>query len=441
MRRAPWADTIAADGQPRPSDRARQLLPAPRARRRAHARRGLRWCSTGPRPPTTSWCEQIVARLHLVPRYRQRLAFVPLGQGRPVWVDDPHFNIGFHVRHTALPAPGRRGRAARGWPAASSPRRSTAAGRCGSCGSSRASPTTASRCCPRPTTRSSTASPGVDIATVLFDTSPDPMPVGAARARVDPAPAARPTPSCSPTRCSSARRCPAEIARGVRAHAARPAQVAERLGPSRRRRSARWPRPAPGRPAEPVQRAHRPPPALHLGARRPRPSSRRSRTRSAARSTTSCWRRWPARSAATCAMHGEPTDGSRAARDGARSRSAPTSSAARSATAWPRCGRRCRSALQRSGRSGCCTISREMDGIKESGQAVGAQVLTELTGFAPADDHGPGRAPAGPPADVQPGRHQRPRAAVPALHARPPAGGDVPDGPAGRRIRRSGSRS
>jgi WS/DGAT/MGAT family acyltransferase len=50
--------------------------------------------------------ETIESRLHLVPRYRQRLAFVPLQQGRPVWVDDPHFNIRYHVRHTALPAPG-----------------------------------------------------------------------------------------------------------------------------------------------------------------------------------------------------------------------------------------------------------------------------------------------------------------------------------------------
>jgi diacylglycerol O-acyltransferase len=46
------------------------------------------------------------SRLHLVPRYRQKLAFVPLGQGRPVWVDDPHFNLDYHVRKTALPAPG-----------------------------------------------------------------------------------------------------------------------------------------------------------------------------------------------------------------------------------------------------------------------------------------------------------------------------------------------
>ncbi|WP_228430524.1 WS/DGAT/MGAT family O-acyltransferase [Baekduia soli] len=48
----------------------------------------------------------IEARLHLVPRYRQRLAFVPLGQGRPRWVDDPHFNARYHIRHTALPSPG-----------------------------------------------------------------------------------------------------------------------------------------------------------------------------------------------------------------------------------------------------------------------------------------------------------------------------------------------
>ena len=50
--------------------------------------------------------EAIERRLGLVPRYRQRLAFVPLGQGRPKWVDDPHLNLRYHVRSTALPAPG-----------------------------------------------------------------------------------------------------------------------------------------------------------------------------------------------------------------------------------------------------------------------------------------------------------------------------------------------
>ena len=58
-------------------------------------------------PPTyDELVEAIQARIHLVPRYRQKLAHVPLGQGRPIWVDDPHFNLGYHLRHSALPAPG-----------------------------------------------------------------------------------------------------------------------------------------------------------------------------------------------------------------------------------------------------------------------------------------------------------------------------------------------
>jgi len=45
------------------------------------------------------------AVLHLVPRYRQRLQFIPI-EGRAVWVDDPHFSLDYHIRHTALPKPG-----------------------------------------------------------------------------------------------------------------------------------------------------------------------------------------------------------------------------------------------------------------------------------------------------------------------------------------------
>ena len=41
-----------------------------------------------------------------MPRCRQRLADVPLDQGRPVWVDDPHFNLRYHLRHGGLPPPG-----------------------------------------------------------------------------------------------------------------------------------------------------------------------------------------------------------------------------------------------------------------------------------------------------------------------------------------------
>jgi diacylglycerol O-acyltransferase len=48
----------------------------------------------------------IAARAHRVPRLRQRLMEVPLGQGRPVWIDDEHFDVAYHVRLTALPRPG-----------------------------------------------------------------------------------------------------------------------------------------------------------------------------------------------------------------------------------------------------------------------------------------------------------------------------------------------
>jgi diacylglycerol O-acyltransferase / wax synthase len=60
----------------------------------------------GPPPPYDDLLEAFERRLPLVPRYRQRLAFVPLGQGRPKWVDDPHLNLRYHVRSTALPSPG-----------------------------------------------------------------------------------------------------------------------------------------------------------------------------------------------------------------------------------------------------------------------------------------------------------------------------------------------
>lgn len=59
----------------------------------------------GPAPSYDELLEHILSRLHLVPRYRQRLAYVPFGQGRPVWTDDPHFNPRYHIRHTGLPAP------------------------------------------------------------------------------------------------------------------------------------------------------------------------------------------------------------------------------------------------------------------------------------------------------------------------------------------------
>ena len=60
----------------------------------------------GPAPPYEEFLDSIRARLHYVPRYRQRLVYPPASTGRPLWADDSDFNLEYHVRHTALPAPG-----------------------------------------------------------------------------------------------------------------------------------------------------------------------------------------------------------------------------------------------------------------------------------------------------------------------------------------------
>ena len=153
----------------------------------------------GKAPSYPELVDQIGLRLHLVPRYRQRLAFVPFNQGRPVWVDDPHFNLTYHVRHTALPRPGAEGDLKR------------LAGRIFSQALDRNRPLwelwlveglDGGRFALLSKTHHALVDgvSGVDIATVLFDSSPDPMPVVAARERVDPATAADARRSCSPMR-------------------------------------------------------------------------------------------------------------------------------------------------------------------------------------------------------------------------------------------------
>lgn len=60
----------------------------------------------GPAPPFADVRAEIDDRLDRVPRYRQRMMPVPAGLGRPEWFDDPEFDLDYHLRHTALPAPG-----------------------------------------------------------------------------------------------------------------------------------------------------------------------------------------------------------------------------------------------------------------------------------------------------------------------------------------------
>jgi diacylglycerol O-acyltransferase / wax synthase len=328
-------------------------------------------------PPTyDELVEQILSRLHLVPRYRQRLAFVPFGQGRPVWVDDPHFNVGFHVRHSALPSPGGEEELRR------------LCGRVFSQELDRARPLwelwlveglADDRFALLSKTHHALVDgvSGVDIVTVLFDTSPAPAPSGPVPDWVP-----RPLPTDAQLLADALLEratVPGEIVRGVR-HALRgPRQLAERLG-----RAAA----GVGALARVAQAAPPTPLNVRIG-----PHRRFS---------------WVAADLQDFkqvknGLGGTVNDVVLAVVAGALGRylsrrsevdedlvlraMVPVSVRAdlergalgnRVAAMWVSLPVGMTDPVQR-----LLTISREMDGVKQSGQAVGAQVLTELTGFAP----------------------------------------------------------
>lgn len=60
----------------------------------------------GPAPAFDEFLAHLRTRMHRIPRYRQKLAYPPLDSGHPLWVDDPDFNLEYHARQTGLPAPG-----------------------------------------------------------------------------------------------------------------------------------------------------------------------------------------------------------------------------------------------------------------------------------------------------------------------------------------------
>jgi diacylglycerol O-acyltransferase len=182
----------------------------------------------GPAPAHEELMSAIESRLHLVPRYRQRLAFVPLEQGRPVWVDDPHFNIAYHVRHTALPSPGDEEQLTR------------LTGRVFSQALDRTKPLwevwlvdglSSGRFAILSKTHHALVDgiSGVDILTVLFDASPEPMPVAPPDHEWIPAP----LPSDAQLLADALREratVPGEMIRGVRAVLRGPRTVAKRVG-------------------------------------------------------------------------------------------------------------------------------------------------------------------------------------------------------------------
>ena len=182
----------------------------------------------GSAPSYDEVVQAIEARLHLVPRYRQRLAFVPFGQGRPVWVDDPHFKVQYHVRHTALPRPGGEDELKR------------LAGRVFSQALDRSRPLwelwlveglAGGRFALLSKTHHALVDgvSGVDIATVLFDTSPEPLPVAPPEHEWVP----RPLPSSAQLLADALLErttVPHEVMRGVRTTLRAPRAMAGRLG-------------------------------------------------------------------------------------------------------------------------------------------------------------------------------------------------------------------
>ena len=182
----------------------------------------------GRAPTHRELIDAIDSRLHLVPRYRQRLAFVPFGQGRPVWVDDPDFQAAYHVRHTALPRPGDDRQLMR------------MTGRVFSQALDRGKPLwelwlveglSGDRFALLSKTHHALVDgiSGVDIITVLFDTSPEPMPVAPPDQEWVPAPPPSGAQLLADALLERAT-VPAEMARGLRAAWRGPRAVAKLAG-------------------------------------------------------------------------------------------------------------------------------------------------------------------------------------------------------------------
>ena len=347
-----------------------------------------------------------------------RPALPPAARVRPararaarVWVDDPHFNARYHIRHTALPAPGGR----RGAQAARRPRLRPAAGplqaAVGDLARRGARRATASRCCPRPTTRSSTAVSGVDIVVgPVRRLGPTPR-----RPRRRPPPwLPRPVPtapSCWPRRCSSARRSPPRRCAALRRADPRPAPGRGQRSPAAWRASARWPgrglSPAPRVAAE---RHDRPAPPLHVGRRRPRAvqghqgrarrhgQRRRADRRRAARCGALAARPRRADRRASCCKAMVPVSVRADAERGALGN--------RVAAMWAPLP----VGVARPGERASTTVHEAMarpQGVRSGRRRRDADAAGRLRA---ADDHEPGRAAAVAPAVLQPRRHQRARA-------------------------------
>lgn len=329
-------------------------------------------------PPYEDFVEEMAARLHLVPRYRQRLAFVPAAQGRPVWVDDPHFQITYHVRHTALPKPGGEDQLKR------------LAGRVFSQALDRTRPLwemwlveglAGNRFAILSKTHHALVDgvSGVDILSVMFDTAPDPAPVAPPGSPWIP----RPVPGDAQLLADALREratVPAEIARGLRRALRGPRQVAGKLGQGLVGLGAMtWAglHPAPSSPFNVSVGPHR----RFTWVQADLNEFKQIKNSLGGTVNDVVLAVVAGALGRYMRLHHEPTE------DMVLKAMVPVSVRAdaergalgnRVAAMWAPLPVGIDDPVERLGE-----ISRAMTGIKESGQAVGAQVLTGLTGFAP----------------------------------------------------------
>jgi diacylglycerol O-acyltransferase len=333
---------------------------------------------SGDAPAYDELIEAIESRLHLVPRYRQRLAFVPFNQGRPVWVDDPHFKVRYHVRHTALPRPGGDAELKR------------LAGRVFSQALDRSRPlwelwlvegVADGRFAVLSKTHHALVDgiSGVDIATVLFDTSPEPLPVAPPEHEW----VARPLPSRAQLLADALLErttVPGEVVRGARATLRGPRTVAARLGRAFGSVGAlAW---------TGLQAAPTSPLNLRIGPHRRFTWVRADLARFKAIKNSLGGTVNDVVLAAVAGalgsymrLHGEPTEGVGLKAMVPVSVRADVERGAlgnRVAAMWATLPVGVTDPVER-----LHAISGEMRDVKQSGQAVGAEILTRLTGFAP----------------------------------------------------------
>ena len=331
----------------------------------------------GPPPKYVDLVEHVRGRLSQVPRFRQRLVVPPLEAGRPLWADDVNFNLTYHIRHTALPEPGGEDELKR------------LAGRVFSQQLDRSKPLwelwlaqglERDRFAILTKTHHAMVDgiSGVDIGTVLFDLEPVPEPA-----------AAKTTGSRSPSRgrpswwrAGERRRGDAGEARRAGGRGGAPpgddgAQGRRGAGGAERDRQ-RLRRPGARRAAEPADRAA---PALRLGALGAGDLQTDQGRARAAPSTTSSWRSSPGRCASWLHGRGIRTEGlelralvpvsirSEDERGDLGNRIAAMRGPLPVYVEDP--VRRLR------------VVSEQMEGLKRSKQALGAEVISRFNDFAP----------------------------------------------------------